>query len=307
MTRAQRPLRFHGPDGLELTGVLWEAAQPARPPELLFTGGNGFPVQAYAPALAGLPPDVTVHGLNHRGHGGSAVPEHAEDYGALVADLRAYVEQRMRPPVILAGHSLGAILALRLAAEAPALAAGLLLLEPPLRLRRGEQASPELAEDLRAFIERARNRRDAWPAREEAAAWFAESLLYRSWDAGARGGFVAAGLLATPDGGVRLATPPWLEAALYEAVHREDLFELAARAPCAGVLLRGTESTAVQPAALEEIADALPVGAVLPVPGTHTFPMEHPRETGQRMASALRLLRGETGLALTGAPAGRTG
>ena len=54
MLSEERPLRFRGPEGLELTGVCWSGAEPARGPELLFTPGNGFPVQVYREVLAGL-------------------------------------------------------------------------------------------------------------------------------------------------------------------------------------------------------------------------------------------------------------
>jgi pimeloyl-ACP methyl ester carboxylesterase len=306
MFAEERPLRFRGPDGLELATLRWSGAAPARPPELLFSPGNGFPVQVYRPALEALPADAVVHAINHRGHGASQPPERVENWDGLLADLRAYVEQHMRPPVILAGHSMGAMLALRLAAEAPALAAGLLLLEPPLRLRPGEQPTPERLALMRAFIERARNRRDGWPSRAEAAAWFAGSVGYRLWDAAAREAFVAEGLRDAPEGGVRLATPPWLEAVLYETVPRQELYDWAARVRCPAVLLRGLASEAASAEVMEALADALPVAVVLPAPGGHSFPMEHPAETGRLLAQGLRILRGETGLAPTGAAAADT-
>ena len=306
MLSAERPLRFRSPDGLALTGLRLSGAAAARSPELLFTAGNGFPVQCYRPALAGLPADSMVHALNHRGHGESECPARLENWDGLLADLRAYVEQCMQPPVILAGHSMGAMLALRLAAEAPALAAGLLLLEPPLPVQRGQALPPAIKAGQREFIERARNRRAGWASRAEAATWLAESAGYARWTPETRAAFGRHGLLDAPDGTVRLATPPWLEAVLYDTVPRLELYAWADRAPCAAVLLRGLDSGAMTPPILEALADAMPVAAVLPVPGGHTFPMEHPRETGLRMAEGLRLLRGETGLATTrAAPAGR--
>ncbi len=321
MPRPERPLRFRGPQGHELSGVLRPAEEPedaeaaGGAPAVLFAPGNGFPVQVYGPALAGLPPEVAVHALNPRSlgpaaaaaAGNAAALARLSDWGALLADLRAYVEQRMQPPVILAGHSLGALLSLRLAAEAPALVAGLQLLEPPQRVRRGQPLAPEAAANGRAFIERTRGRRAAWASREEAAAWFAGSVGYRLWHAEARAAFVSEGLVDALEGGVRLATPPELEAVFYESGPRQELFAWADRARCAAVLLRGADSAAVDVAALEELADALPVAAVIPVPGSHTFPMEQPAETGRRMAAALRLLRGETGLALTPVASDRTG
>ncbi|HKI99779.1 MAG TPA: alpha/beta hydrolase [bacterium] len=294
----EQPFRFRGPDGLELTGHVWSGAESPRLPELLFSPGNGFPMQVYRPALEGLPADAVVHAINHRGHGGSEVPGQLSDWDGLLADLRAYVEQRMHAPVILAGHSMGSMLALRLAAEAPALAAGLLLLEPPLHERRGKPRATRTPEH-EAFIERSRNRRDTWASREEAAAWFAGSVGYRQWSPEARAAFVAEGLVEAPDGSVRLATPPWLEAALYETVPQQTVYQWAEQVRCPTVLLRGLESWAAPAEVMEDLADALPVAVVLPVPGTHTFPMEHPAETGHSVTKALRILRGETGLAAT--------
>jgi pimeloyl-ACP methyl ester carboxylesterase len=82
-------------------------------------------------------------------------------------------------------------------------------------------------------------------------------------------------------------------------VPRQEMYAWADAARCPAVLLRGLESEAAPQAAIEELAEALPVAVVLPVPGGHTFPMQHPAETGRRSAEALRILRGETGLAAT--------
>lgn len=305
------PFRFSGPDGVTLTGLARPAAAAASgdagpPPPLVFMPGTGFCVEAYGDLLAALPEDTAVHALNYRGHGGSDVPALRADWDGVVADVRAYVERELGVPAILSGHSMGAMVSLRLAAEAPELVAGLLLLEPPIHVRQGEEPPEDWETARAAFIERARNRRAEWPSREEAAKWFEGSVLYRLWTPGSRAGFVADGLRDTEAGTVRLATPPELEADYYVTVPSQPLYEYAAQARCTGVLLRGTESPVVPTEALEDIAAALPVGAVLPVPGTHTFPMEHPQETALRMAEALRLLRGETGLNVTEAAAGRT-
>lgn len=305
--RPEQPLRVQGAAGAALTGFLWPAESATGTPPLVFSPGNGFPVQAYRPALAALPPDVTLHALNPQGHGGSTTPERIENWDGLLADLRAYVETCAGPPAILVGHSMGAMLSLRLAAEAPALVAGLLLLEPPLRLERGQALPPEEVGPRRAFIDRARNRRDTWESRAAAAEWFAGSVVYRLWDAGARAAFVEHALVEQPGGAVRLATPPWLEADLYETVPQQELYEWAGAARCPAVLYRGLDSVAASVAAFETLADALPVATVWPVPGTHTFPMEHPAETARALAAGLRLLHGETGLAATAAATGRTG
>lgn len=133
MTPNPVPFVFRTPAGLSLRGVTW--GEGGR--DLVFTHGNGFTAQCYAPILAPLSARVRVHGVNLRGHGGSDVPPDFPDWDGPYADLVAYLQERCAAPAILAGHSYGATLSLRLAAEHPELVGGLLLLEPLVRDRAG--------------------------------------------------------------------------------------------------------------------------------------------------------------------------
>lgn len=74
--------------------------------------------------------------IDQRGHGSSSKP--AEGYGLseYASDVLALIEQRAMSNVILAGHSLGALVALRVASIIPETIEALLLEDPPLPPRR---------------------------------------------------------------------------------------------------------------------------------------------------------------------------
>ncbi len=280
------PVIFRTPAGLTLRGESW--GESGR--DLVFTHGNGFTAQCYAPILAPLAERVRVHGINLRGHGGSDVPSVFPDWEGPYADLVAYLRERCAAPAILAGHSYGATLSLRLAAEHPELVAGLLLLEPLVRGPRNAPWPSLASGPRREFIQRAAERRDRWTSRAEAAEWLRKRGSYAAWAAAPFAAFVETGLADLPEGGVGLACPPWLEARIYLTPPELELFRWAERIRQPAVFIRGRESVPVDAQGLAELAALIPISVVMTVRGTHTFPMEHPDEAGRALASALDLV-----------------
>ena len=70
-----------------------------------------------------------VYAVDLRGHGASDAPEHGYDNATAAADLAAVAAAVGLTGAVVAGHSWGGHLAIRLAAEHPGLVAGLALLE----------------------------------------------------------------------------------------------------------------------------------------------------------------------------------
>jgi pimeloyl-ACP methyl ester carboxylesterase len=286
------PISFGTGDGLVLRGERWGDPAPGAP-SLTFVHGAGLAVSGYREAFSGIADRAAVYALNARGHGGADVPSEFAGYGLPVADLRAFAES-LPKPVILAGHSFGALLSMRLAAEVPGLAAGLLLMEPLLPWRRGGgwKAAGEGPDG--PLIEATRGRREVWPSREEAAAWLRARSVYRGWTERCFAGYLETALRddpgAAPEQRVRLACPPWLEAAVY--LHRpgEEVFDWAKAARLPAVVVRGSASSHCIADGAEDLARAYGLGTVLTVEGDHTFPMEHPEETGRVLRAALEIL-----------------
>lgn len=280
------PFTFRATDGLELRGEVWGSG----PIPLTFVHGSGLTVQSYAPAFAPLMERVTVQALNSRGHGGSAVPAAFPHWDAPLADLAALVRERMRPPVVLAGHSFGAGLSLRLAAEQPGLASGLLLLDPLVPWGRGQGWLPAGAGEDGELIARTRARRARWDNAAEAAESLRTRGIYRGWTDAAFAAFAASGIVPHPEGGATLACPPWLEVATYESRPGEIMFEWAERAGAPAVVLRGETSRECSVSGSEDLANCFPLATVLTVTGGHTFPQEAPDATAAALDLALDIL-----------------
>ncbi|MEU6994014.1 alpha/beta hydrolase [Streptomyces sp. NPDC046465] len=115
-------------------------------------------------AAAGHP----VYAVDHRGHGDSDAPRDGYENAAVVTDLVEAVSALGLSGALVAGHSWGAHLALRLAAERPGLVAGLVLIDggwyefdgPVMRafwertaevVRRAQEGTTSAA-DMRAYL-----------------------------------------------------------------------------------------------------------------------------------------------------------
>jgi pimeloyl-ACP methyl ester carboxylesterase len=284
---AAAPIVFRGAGGITLRGERWGDGGPP----VLFTQGNGFCVQCYRDAFATVAGRATVHALNSRGHGGSGVPPHLDNWDGMVEDLRLYLKAHFPGPALVAGHSMGATVSLRLAAESPELVAGLLLMEPNLVRGRREPWPDNHTGIQLQMIEGAQRRRDRWESRAEAAAWLRERGTYRGWAEGPFQAFIAAGLEEV-NGGVRLACPPWLEAQAYATLPDAVMYQWAERLRAPAVIVRAEDSPVVSPAGLEDFIRAAPIAVVLSVKGSHSFPMQHPHKAGQAIAMGLEILLG---------------
>jgi len=103
----------------------------AGPPLVMLHGLTGSHAE-YVRLVPGLCAQAQSYLLDLRGHGQSGRVEqgyHLANYGR---DVAAFMQQVVRQPAVLLGHSLGGLVALWVAANAPHLLRGLVLSEPPL-------------------------------------------------------------------------------------------------------------------------------------------------------------------------------
>jgi pimeloyl-ACP methyl ester carboxylesterase len=82
--------------------------------------------------------------LDFRGHGGSDHVPNGYHWEAYAQDIISFLKEKVKEPVFLLGHSLGAMVAIEIAAKAPELVRAVMLEDPPLYRHRGERlkASP---------------------------------------------------------------------------------------------------------------------------------------------------------------------
>lgn len=88
--------------------------------------------RTYEPLLEQIDPGCHVYALDFRGHGDSSKPDSRYDAEAYADDVRAFIREMARGPVLLAGHSLGGVVTVQVGVTAPELVSGLFLEDPPL-------------------------------------------------------------------------------------------------------------------------------------------------------------------------------
>ena len=120
MTLNETRFRYHGADGTALAGFRWDSGRPARA-LLQLAHGAGEHSGRYRERLAPLvEAGFTIYAADHRGHGQTSGMSHLGDFGpggaeACVSDM-AELSRLARGeapglPLVLMGHSMGAMFA----------------------------------------------------------------------------------------------------------------------------------------------------------------------------------------------------
>lgn len=120
--------QHHLPDGT----VLNYGEGPDNGPPLLLIHGQQSTWQSYARVLPQLAQHFHVFAVDKHGHGASSKDPAKYTAGAIGADLMRFIEEVIGKPVMLSGHSSGALLSVWLAANAPELVRRVVLEDPPL-------------------------------------------------------------------------------------------------------------------------------------------------------------------------------
>jgi pimeloyl-ACP methyl ester carboxylesterase len=97
--------------------------------------------QTFLPVLPNFVIRHHTYALDLRGHGGSGRKPGAYPISNDVADVMAFLRARVQEPAVLLGHSLGAIVAIFVAAAAPELVRAVVLEDPPLAMLTDDESS----------------------------------------------------------------------------------------------------------------------------------------------------------------------
>ncbi len=272
---------FDGPRGA-FHYLHWPATEGA--PALHFAHANGFCGRTYRKLLAPLAGTVELFAWDARGHGRTTAPADpamlSGDWCVHRDDLAAFVEHLGRP-LVLAGHSLGAVLSMQLAAERHPLVRGLVLVDPVF-LPPAFLAVWRLLKRLGlAYVlplaSRARKRRAAWPDAAAVRGAYEGRGGFATWpDLEMLDDYLADGLRQGPDGAVELACNPAWEAATFAATPH-TVWQSLPRVQCPVTVLYGGRSDTFLPTAARKLPRILPAARMVPVPeATHFVPMERP-------------------------------
>ena len=255
-------------------GVLEWLGDPARP-WLHFAHATGMCAELYARLLDPLAAQFNIVASDARGHGRSTLPADPAsltDWTTYRDDLAALLAAYGTRTWCLAGHSMGACVSLDLAAAAPGLATGVVMVEPAF-VPFGIGAAWRAAGAVNPMAEQAARRRDRFASVAEARAQWHGRGVFRGWVEADLDAYLAGGLRADGNDVVLACAPAW-EAATFAAVTTILGDTLAAwRGSLA--LLHGTAFSTVT----QTDADAFAAhGAdVTRIDGaSHFLPLEHP-------------------------------
>ena len=257
-------------------------------PTLHFLPGNGFCGGVYWPFLKRFLPDYGLFLHDIEGHGASDAPEHFSGIGAVARRI----PEIMRDQGLLdgrslvgIGHSFGAAMTLKVAADNPGLFKALVLLDPivfPGPVWLGIRLMSSLG--LHPMVKGAQRRRREWPSRQEVLDRLRDRGIYKGWTEEALECF-ADYATKEVDGKRVLCCPPELEAEIYERpVYPWPSFK-SVNVPI--LFLHGAGSYDFFPLASRLARRRNPAVEVATVPGHHCFMLEDPTATHAAVAGFL--------------------
>jgi pimeloyl-ACP methyl ester carboxylesterase len=211
------------PDG-EMAAL--EFGDAGRPVDVVFLHANGFNAATYRSVLSPLSLSMRILACDLRGHGASrlpADPEPRRTWSVFRDDLLALMEQLGPTPLVLAGHSMGAVTALLAAERAQDRVKGLVLFEPVILSRLGAAYARLPWAAGGGWLRRlplartAARRRAVFDSPQDAFRSYSGRGAFRTWPETVLADYLSAGLRERGDGRVELACAPAWEAANFAA------------------------------------------------------------------------------------------
>lgn len=213
-----------------------------------FAHATGFNANTYAPLFDMIDTSIDLYAMDARGHGFSkarAEPSALRSWKPFVRDLEAFLKTLSRP-VVLAGHSMGGAVSLKVTARNPDDVGALVLVDPVLpppqlgwtfHLARATGASGRLP-----IAQAAARRRMEFSSKEAAVDNFVGKGAFRTWPREWIEAYVEGGTVET-DSGVRLScdrawesrvfatADPWPRRAISRITCPTTLFARASAGP----------------------------------------------------------------------------
>lgn len=248
-----------------------------------FLHGNGFCAGTYTPFIRYLVGELHILASDVRGHGNSDQPriKRVRHWSIFSEDLKKLIEQKMSPPVIGMGHSLGAVTTYIAAAKYPHLFSGIVLLDPvvlPRRLLWLIAAMNLLG--LQGYIplaQTARRRRRRFKGKQEALRLFASGRgVFKNWSEEFVQAYLECGLLEKDSKTAVLKCDPELEAQIFESIP-QDVWKYARKIACPVLVIRGEHSHFFSANSARRLNSLIADYELQTIPDAgHFIPMEKP-------------------------------
>jgi pimeloyl-ACP methyl ester carboxylesterase len=253
----------------------WEADAPT----LHFANANGFNAETYRALLQPLAGKFHIYASDLRGHGFTsltAVPGMQAKWAIYGEDLSRFVARIASGPILLAGHSMGSIASLMVAAHHPEQVRALVLSEPVL-VPEGIDTTTTTNDPTRPNLaDMADRRRQVFTSFDEALNGYRGRGAFKTWPEEMLVDYLRGGLIATGNGDeMRLACSREWEAANFRNAPA-GISRLAAEVRCPMTVLHADLGTAPQ-GEIAKLKSLDPDARIIGVPNTtHFLPMERP-------------------------------
>ena len=194
-------------------------------PPVVIVHGNSHCGGVYAPLGERLSSDFQVVAVDLMCHGLSDKPDDAGHYSwqGLRGDVLELVDSLGLRDILLVGHSRGGGVSLLTAAAIAERVRGAVVYEPTVTLQMAQASPQALHERAARMAEGARRRRATFADRHDMYRHFHGRGAFKDWREEYLKAYVEHGAVDSPGGGLELACPARVEAALFEAmVHPEE-------------------------------------------------------------------------------------
>jgi pimeloyl-ACP methyl ester carboxylesterase len=252
-------------------------------PAFYFAHANGFNAQTYCELLSPLAEGSHVLASDARGHGQTELPAEpgmAKGWTILRDDLIGVLETLNLGPMVLGGHSLGAVVSLMVATTRPDLVRGLVLVEPVLV----PGDTPDRNNPGPALMEMTQRRREKFLSFDDVLNAYRGRGAFESWPEQVLIDYLQSGLKTEPDC-VRLACAPRWEADIYGG-SVIGAANLGASVRCPITLIYGDTNSTTPAGEAQILAQDANARLVKVTGASHFLPMERPdvvREEIMRM------------------------
>lgn len=260
---------------------------------IIFSHANSFSASTYRVMFKSLRArGFSVKALEKYGHH----PQYpvSDNWPQVVQQLIDYATplvERAGEPAWLVGHSLGGFLSLMAAAQKPALARGVVLVDSPLLggWRSNVLGFAKTTQLVGSVSPGAvsRKRRNSWASVDEALEHFRHKRAFAHWDPQVLQDYVEHGTVEH-DGRRILAFDRDVETRFYNTVP-DNLDRLLAKHPvkCPVAFIGGRASQEMRQVGMA-MTEAVTQGRIMMLDGSHLFPMEKPIATAAAIEAALR-------------------
>ncbi len=267
---------------------------------LIFSHANSFPASTYGVLFKSLRArGFTVKAIEKFGHD-SKYPV-TNNWPHLVQQLIDFTQaevQKAGAPAFLVGHSLGGLVSLMAAAQAPALARGVLLVDSPVlggwrATTLGVIKSAQMVGSVSPGAVSHR-RRNSWPSQQAALEHFRHKKAFSRWSPQVLQDYIAHGTHDEGEGDDKkrvLSFDRAVETAIYNSLP-DNLDRLLRRHPlkCPVAFIGGTQSAEMKQMGMA-MTEKVSQGRIMMIEGSHLFPMEKPFATAAAIEAALLSLQ----------------